>query len=236
MSASESESQPSIAPVTELGRVLQELLRREAEIDRRELAGGEQQNTNAELRRQTNLQAIDGIELAIASLQATELAEAVVQLLIAGGYADQVAEELDDPRLREPVTRLVRLLRSALPVVAEAAGVDLAAYAPGRYAQGEQDWPVPPSDAGGRPADQPASGEPQGLQVTGNDPTPRYRASPLRLVEPQLEEAETAAGHDDLTEEADEPHEGSQNEIVMPILDMIFAEAGCLTKRPRKED
>jgi hypothetical protein len=55
-------------------------------------------------------------------------------------------------------------------------------------------------------------------------------------VEPQLDDAEIAAGQEDLTEEADEPHEGSQNEIVMPILDMIFAEAGCLTKRRPKED
>ena len=81
--------------------MLRELLRREAEIDRSEVAGRKLQNTNAELWRETNLQAIEGFELAIASLPATELVEAAVRLLIAGGYADQVAEDLDDPRLRE---------------------------------------------------------------------------------------------------------------------------------------
>ena len=233
MSASESGSQPNLAPVTELGRVLRELLRREAEIDRRELADGGQQNT--ELWRQTNLQAIDGIELAIASLPATGLAEAVVQLLIAGGYADQVAEELDDPRLREPVTRLLRLLRSALPVVAEAAGVELADYAPARYAQGEQDRPLHPADAGETPEDRSASAEPRGLQATTQAPTPRYRPSRLRLVEPQLDDTEAAA-REDAAEEADEPRGSLQNEIVMPILDMIFAEAGCFTKRRVEQD
>jgi hypothetical protein len=235
MSASENGSRPSIAPVTELGRVLRELLRREADIDRRELAAGDQQNTNAELWRQTNLQAIDGIELAIASIPATELAEAAVQLLIAGGYADQVAEEIDDARLRDPMTRLVRLLTSALPVVAEAAGVDLAAYAPGRYAHGERDMPCA-TDADEMPADRPASAEPQGRQVTVGAPTPRYRPSPLRLVEPQLEDAEAAAGREDPREEADAPPRGTQNEIVTPILDLIFAEAGCLTKRRLEQD
>jgi hypothetical protein len=232
MTASENGSQP----VTELCRVLRELLRREAEIDRRELAVGEQQNTNAELWRETNLQAIEGLELAIASLPATDLAEAAVQLLIAGGYADQVAEELDDARLREPMARLVRLLTSALRVVAEAAGVDLAAYAPGRYAQGEQNAPFRAADAGETPADRPASAAPQSLHVRGEAPAPRYRPSPLRLVEPQLEEPEAAAGSEDAREAADEPPGGPQNEIVMPILDMIFAEAGCLTKRRLEQD
>ena len=236
MSASESGSQPSVAPITELSRVLRELLRREAEIDRRELAGGKLQNTNAELWRETNLQAIEGLELAIASLPATELTEAAVQLLIAGGYADQVAEELDDPRLREPMARLARLLISALPVVAEAAGVDLAAYAPGRYAQGERDKASPAADTGERPACRPASAEPQELQVTGEATTPRYRPSPLRLVEPQLEDTGAAADREDAPEDADEPPRGPQNEIVMPIIDLIFAEAGCLTKHRLEQD
>jgi hypothetical protein len=216
--------------------VLRELLRREAEVDRRELARGEQQNTNAELWRETNLQAIEGLELAIASLPATDLAEAAVQLLIAGGYADQVAEELDDPGLREPMTRLVRLLTSALPVVAEAAGVDLAAYAPGRYAQPERDGPFRAADAGETPADRPASAEPQRAEVRGEAPTPRYRPSPLRLVELRLQEPEAAAGPEDAPEAADDPRGGPQNEIVMPILDMIFAEAGCLSKRRIEQD
>jgi hypothetical protein len=228
MSSSENGSQP----VTELCRVLRELVRREAKIDRCELAIGEQQNTNAELWRETNLQAIEGLELAIASLPATDLAEAAVQLLIAGGYADQVAEELDDPRLREPMTRLVRLLTSALPVVAEAAGVDLAAYAPGPHAQAE---PVP-ADAGEVPAERPASAEPQRLEVRLEAPIPRYRPSPLRLVEPQLEEPEAAAGPEHAPEAADDPRAGPRNEIVVPILDMIFAEAGCLTKRRLEQD
>jgi hypothetical protein len=55
-------------------------------------------------------------------------------------------------------------------------------------------------------------------------------------VEPQLEETEAAAGSEDAREAADEPPGGPQNEIVMPILDMIFAEAGCLTKRRLEQD
>jgi hypothetical protein len=100
-----SEPPSSAPPVAELGRVLQELLRRESEIDRREVEGGENQDAKAELWRQTNLEAIDGIELAIASLAATELAEAALQILIAAGYANQVADELEESRLREPVMR-----------------------------------------------------------------------------------------------------------------------------------
>jgi hypothetical protein len=56
-------------------------------------------------------------------------------------------------------------------------------------------------------------------------PAPRYRPSPLRLGEPELEDAEAAAGREEANEEAAEPPRGPQNEIVMPILDMIFAEA-----------
>lgn len=227
MGASESESQSSIAPVTELAHVLRELLRREAEVDRRELEGDDKQDTRTELWRQTNLQAIDGVELAIASLAATELPEAAVQILIAGGYANEVVEELEDPGLRESVTRLARLLKSALPVVAKAAGVDLETYSAGRYAQGEQDWPFPPTEPDERWGDH-ASADPQHIQDKEESQTSRDRPAPPSLMEPQLQPDIDREGAE---QETDEPRGRAQNEIVAPILDMLFAEAGCSTRR-----
>lgn len=229
MSPSQSGSHSSTAPVTELAHVLMELLRREAEVDRRELEDGEEQDTRAELWRQTNLQAIDGIEQAIASLAATELSEAAVQILIAGGYANEVAEELEDPRLREPVTRLARLLRSALPVIVKAAGVDLEAYAVRRYAQSGQDWPFPPTEPDETSGNRSASAEPQctagedEAQASGNRP------APLGLSEPELENP--PIDREGAGEGAPGPRRDLQNEIVLPILDMLFAEAGCSTRR-----
>lgn len=238
MSASESELPSSAAPVTELGRVLRELLRREAEIDRRELEGGARADSQAELWRQTNLQAIDGIELAIASLAATELAEAAVQILIAAGYANQVADELQEPRLREPAVRLARLLRSALPVVASSAGVDLEACGAGRYAQGGRDWPFAPAEPAEGSGDGPAAAPPEPRPAPAEEAAPasRPRAPPLSLVEPRPEQDEADAADEEAGAEPGESDESLQNAIVMPILDLLFAEAGCATRRRIEPD
>ena len=236
MSPSESEPPSSTAPVAELARVLRELLRREAEIDRREVEGDDKQDAKAELWRQTNLEAIDGIELAIASLAATGLAEAAVQILIAAGYANQVADELAEPRLREPAVRLARLLRSALPVVARSAGLDLEAYRAGRYAQGARDWPFAPGEPGEEPGEPPASAAAEPRQAAAEEAAPlaRNRAPPLSLVEPRPEDDEADVDREDAGGDADESDDSPQNAIVMPILDMLFAEAGC-AMRPRNE-
>lgn len=213
--------------------MLRELLRREAEIDRRELEDSERQDRREELWRRTNLQAIDGVELAIASIAARELSEAAVQILVAGGYANQVADELDDPRLRELMIRLGRLLRSALPVVAHSAGVDLRTYAAGRYAQGAHDWPFPPTGPNevSREGSGPVAAEPHAEQREDEAMPSSGRPSSLNLVGPQLKGSEEAAiAGADAAEGADEPRGGPQNEIVMPILDMLFAAAGCSTK------
>jgi hypothetical protein len=238
MSASESEPPSGTAPLTELGRVLKDLLRREAAIDRREIEGGDRQDSGTELWRQTNLEAIDGIELAIASIAATELAEAAVQILIAAGYANHVADELEEPRLREPAVRLARLLRSALPVIASSAGIDLEAYGAGRYAQGARDWPFSPGDSdegsGERPPSAPA--EPQEPRREREAPTSRDRPRPLSLVEPRLKDDDAETAREEAGQDPGEPSESPQNAIVMPILDLLFAEAGLTTKRRVEED
>lgn len=144
----------SKAPIMEMARVLGQLLRNEARIDQLEVQSGGQQRQRVDLWRHTNLQAIEGAEQVIAAVPAAELDEAVIQILIAAGYANNLADEAWDVGLKDSAARLALLLRSALPVVARAAGVDLAEFGAEHYGQGARDWPFHPvrSGADGRPA------------------------------------------------------------------------------------
>ena len=142
------------APIMDMARVLTRLLRNEARIDQLEVQPGDQQGQPVDLWRRTNLQAIDGAERVIAAVPATELDEATVQILIAAGYANNLADEAWDEDLKDTAARLALLLRSALPVVARAAGVDLEEFRAEHYGQSARDWPFHPVRAAGegRPA------------------------------------------------------------------------------------
>jgi hypothetical protein len=144
----------SKAPIMDMARVLTQLLRDEARIDQLEVQSGGQQGQPVDLWRRTNLQAIDGAEQVIAAVPATELDEATVQILIAAGYANNLADEAWDVDLKDTAARLALLLRSALPVVARSAGVDLEEFRAEHYGQSTRDWPFHPVRAAGegRPA------------------------------------------------------------------------------------
>lgn len=132
------------APIMEMARVLGQLLRNEARIDQLEVETGGQQRQRVDLWRRTNLQAIEGAEQVIAAVPATELDEATVQILIAAGYANNLADEAWDVGVKDAAARLALLLRSALPVVARKAGVDLEAFGAEHYGQSARDWPFHP--------------------------------------------------------------------------------------------
>jgi hypothetical protein len=137
---------PQDEPTTilDLARVLRSLIDNEAQIDRFELQADGRQKAKTDLWRTTNFRAIEGLEQVIAAVPASHLADAAVQILIAAGHAKNLVEEMVDAESKEVMSRLALLLRSALPVVAREAGIDLAHYGAERYGQGTSDWPFRP--------------------------------------------------------------------------------------------
>ena len=131
-------------PVTGLAAVLQELIRREQRLDHAEL----KQKVDAEqieTYRRLNLEAVEGVEQAISCLSATTMREAVVQVLLAAGHVNVLEEDaLDAPEAHGRIKAAVRLLRSALPVLAASADVDLKDYGARRYGHFAQPWPFMP--------------------------------------------------------------------------------------------
>lgn len=237
-------------PVMDLALVLRQLVGKEAQIDRLELSSpGERE---IETWRQTNLQAIDGIERAIAAVGASALPEAAIQILIASGYAASLAEEVGDPGGKEIVARIARLLRSALPVIGAAAGIDLHAFGAERYGQGAHGWPFCPTaleDDGAPDADTPAApAEPAKKRAIADpseapaaaDDGPEAKlglaAAALRLVdvpddEPfddddELPSADDEFGTDEQASGADAWLELARDARLSPVLSQILAEVG----------
>ena len=97
--------------------------------------------------RVTNLQAIDHLEQAIAVLPAAGAQEATLQVLIAAGRLQDLAEQSCDAALVGQLETIHRLLRAALPALAAKAELDLE-VAGGHY--GERPTRAhPPAATGG---------------------------------------------------------------------------------------
>lgn len=84
--------------------------------------------------------ALEAAERLIASEPARALADAAIQLMLAVSRAQIVAVSgLKDEERAAALADLERLLQSALPVVADAAGIDLANFGRAYYADGRTD-------------------------------------------------------------------------------------------------
>ena len=143
-------AKPQPTPIEDLGRVLSLLTQNQAHFEE---PGAPQEGT-AEERvarwRDTNLSALESVKAAIASIAATNLREATIQVMIAAGEAKRLAQSGQQEGVAgDAVTHLTRLLRSALAVLARAEGLDLAQYGAARLGPDEPDWPFPPARPGG---------------------------------------------------------------------------------------
>jgi hypothetical protein len=131
--------------VSPLAAVLQALLDKERQLDALELAPEAPDRDRLDLWRKTNLQAISALEQAIAWLPASSLDEAAVQALIAEGTLNGLAEELPEAEvIGDRIETAARLIRSALPVIAMSAGIDLDQYGGRHYGHSAAPWPFPP--------------------------------------------------------------------------------------------
>jgi hypothetical protein len=131
--------------VKPLAAVLQTLLQKEQQLDALELTPAAPDRDQLETWRQTNLRAIGALEQAIAYLPASTLDEAAVQALIAEGTLNGLADELPDAdAIEDRIETAARLLRSALPVIALSAGINLDHYGSRRYGHSVEPWPFPP--------------------------------------------------------------------------------------------
>ena len=123
----------SQSPVALLAQVLRDLIQRERQIDRMEVAQETDQD-QIETYRRCNLQAIEGIERVMACLAAAGPQEAVVQVLVAAGQLNSIDATSDESSsVPERLETAVQLLRSALPVLAATTQVDLTHYRVERY-------------------------------------------------------------------------------------------------------
>ncbi len=128
-----------------LAAVLQALLEKERQLDALELTPAAADREQVEQWRKDNLQAIGALEQAIAWLPASTLDEAAVQALIAAGTLNGLAEELPEAdAIADRIETAARLIKSALPVIASRAGVDLDHYGARRYGHSAAPWPFPP--------------------------------------------------------------------------------------------
>ena len=131
--------------VKPLAAVLHTLLQKEQELDALELAPEAPGRDQLDLWRRTNLQAIGALEQAIACLPARTLDEAAVQALIAEGTLNGLTGELADANaVEDRIETAARLIRSALPVIASSAGIDLDQYGGRHYGHSGAPWPFPP--------------------------------------------------------------------------------------------
>lgn len=84
--------------------------------------------------------ALEAAEKLVASEPARNLAEAAVQIMLAVSRAQVLGTRgLSDEERADAAAELERLLQSALPVVADAAGIDLADYGRAYYADRRTD-------------------------------------------------------------------------------------------------
>ena len=129
-------------PLAHLTAALKDLLSKQAKLDQLELQALDDHERERIARwRETNMQAIDHLERAIAAVPAAGPHEAVIQVLIAVGRIQNLSAEAAEEKLDEDLAVARLLLCSALPVLAQAVGVDLVASGAAHYGQSSSDSP-----------------------------------------------------------------------------------------------
>lgn len=118
-----------MTPIMHLAEVLAHLVEREKIID--EVEKGAPQR--ALRQRRENLQALEGIEQALAVLEAEDLQGAAIQVLVAIGVIKMLTDDHEDRHLKDVLCRVEGLLQSAVAALGRAAEIDLARYRPPRY-------------------------------------------------------------------------------------------------------
>ena len=131
----------ALPSITELGRMLAMIARREAAIDLMPNGKGEpadeeerRARRHEELRRKTAdmllFRQLDALRDVIGTLPAKDLADCVVQINVAGHLIMKITcNDLEKPELDELADAIDRIMVSVLPVMAAAAGLDLVEYA-----------------------------------------------------------------------------------------------------------
>ncbi len=158
-STAEREAKPMDDPLAHLAAALKELLHKQAKLDRLELDAPDDPERERIARwRETNMQAVDHLERAIAAVPAGGPQEALIQVMIAAGRIQQLSAETAEERLDEELAVARLLLRSALPVLAHAVGVDLVAAGAAHYGQSSADSPFWREEAGEPPGGTRSSG------------------------------------------------------------------------------
>lgn len=129
------------SPLPSMMQAFQTLAERQQQLDQMELEAPADERARIGGWGETNLEALDHLERAIAAVPADDQKGAVVQVLIALERLSALRDRTEGPEQDDELTVLHLLLRSALPALAEGAGVDLASYGGARYAREARDWP-----------------------------------------------------------------------------------------------
>lgn len=137
----ERETSTMRSPLSSMVQALQSLITRQQELDRMELDAPPDERGRVGHWGEINLDALDHLQRAIAAVPAEDQESAIVQVLIALERLAAMRDRTDKRDLDDDFDVLQLLLRSALPTLAEAAGVDLASYAGHRYARDGADYP-----------------------------------------------------------------------------------------------
>jgi hypothetical protein len=129
------------SPLSSMVQAFQSLTARQQELDRMELAAPPDERPRVEHWGEINLDALDHLQRAIAAVPAEDHESAVIQVLIALDRLSALRDRTEKRDFDDDFDVLQLLLRSALPALADAAGVDLAPYAGQRYARDGADYP-----------------------------------------------------------------------------------------------
>lgn len=137
---------PQPTPIEDLGRVLSLLTQNQTHFDELQSKEEHQPEDQVARWRETNLRALESVRAAIASIAASTVREATIQVVIAAGEARRLEQSSQqDGGASDALTQLNRLLRSALAVLARADGLDLAQYGAAQLGPDGADWPFPPA-------------------------------------------------------------------------------------------
>jgi hypothetical protein len=139
-------TKPQPTPIEDLGRVLSLLTQNQTQFDELQAKGAEKPQDQVAHWRETNVRALESVREAIASIAASNVREATIQVMIAADEArrlEQAGTQRNDG-VGDALTKLTRLLRSALAVLARADGLDLAQYGATQLGPDGPDWPFPP--------------------------------------------------------------------------------------------
>ena len=137
-------TKPQPTPIEDLGRVLTLLTQNQSQFDELQSEEGGKPQDQVAHWRDTNVRALESVREAIASIAASNVREATIQVMIAAGEARRLEQNDQDGGASAALMKLNRLLRSALAVLARADGLDLAQYGAAQLGPDGADWPFPP--------------------------------------------------------------------------------------------